>query len=132
MIGVTSLFSTPQQIVGFASDAAFSFADADRAETVIGVDGIMSGGWIPRIYSQTITLQANSASIAFFETWGEQEEAARELLTGFGTITYPGVGRKYSLPLGYLKGYIPLPEAAKTLKPRTFRIDWSNVSPASM
>ena len=131
LLTVTGLYSSPQQIQGFASDRAFFFEDVDNAETFIGVDGIMSAGWIPRMYEQTIDLQANSSSIVIFETWGQAQDAQTELYNAAATITYPGIGRSYSLSNGVLKGYVPMPEAAKTLRRRTFRITWNTITPAA-
>lgn len=33
---------------GYAADAAFAMENADTAETMLGVDGKLSAGWVPR------------------------------------------------------------------------------------
>ena len=44
MLSVPGLFSTPQQLQGFATDDIFDTAAIASAETLMGVDGNLSGG----------------------------------------------------------------------------------------
>lgn len=131
LLGVTNLYSTPVQLQGFATDAMFMTESADQAETYLGVDGIMSAGWIPQMYEQTITFQANSASIAIFDNWRLQQNAMQELFNAFATISITGTGNKYSLSNGVLKSATVIPEAAKTLRPRAFKITWNTITVAN-
>lgn len=128
-LSVANLFDTPQQIQGFASDEAFNFADIETSETVMGVDGILSAGWLPKELMQDITLQADSPSIPFFEDWYGNEQQARDLLIASGTVTYPSVGKQYNLVRGFLRGYSPAPQARKILQPRKFSIVWNYIQP---
>lgn len=130
-ISVANLFDTPQQIQGFASDEAFNFADVETSETVMGVDGILSAGWIPKELMQDITLQADSPSIQFFEDWYGNEQQARDLLIASGTVTYPSVGKEYNLVRGFLRTYNPAPQARKILQPRKFSIVWNYIQPSA-
>lgn len=129
-ISVANLFNTPIQIQGFASDEAFSFDDVESSETVMGVDGILSAGWIPKELQQSIMLQADSPSVQFFEDWYASQQQARDLLLASGTVTYPSVGKQYNLVRGILRGYKPAPDARKILQPRKFTIIWNYIQPS--
>jgi hypothetical protein len=132
LLGIVGLYSTAQQIQGFSSDAAFAIADADTAETQMGVDAAMSYGWVPRIYEQTVTLQADSSSGFLFETWVQTQDAAKEVYEAFGTITIPGIKRTYTLTNGVLRRVVIHPDAAKVMMPRRFTIHWGKVLPVPL
>lgn len=127
MLGITGLFTTAQQLQGYSADAAFAVADVDVAETQLGVDGIMSFGWLPQMYDQTISLQADSSSGFLFETWVAAQNAAKEIYPCFGLITLPGINRLYTLSGGVLKSTKAIPDARKTLAPRDFKITWNTI-----
>lgn len=130
MLGVAGLFNTPIQIQGFSADDAFSLEDVDMAETMIGVDGKMSAGWIPIIKPLEITLQADSPSNDFFDTLITAENVAREKYKLNGTILLKGTGRLYALTTGYLKRGNLMPAAKKVLQPRKFLLEFQDVTPA--
>jgi len=130
-ISVAGLYTVPQQIQGFANDEAFNFDDVDTAETVMGVDGILSTGWIPKELVQTIVLQADSDSVQLFEDWYAAQQQARENLIASGTVIYPSVQRQYNMVRGTLRGYSPTPGAKRILQPRKFSIVWNYVEPAA-
>ena len=79
MLSVESLFPSPQQLQGFAADDVFSHALVAPVETLMGVDGFLSGGWTPQPKVQTIALQADSPSTYIFDTWYAAQEQAREV-----------------------------------------------------
>ncbi len=130
MLGVTSLYSTPQQIQGFSTDAAWDAESVANAQTVMGVDGIMSAGYVAVERAQSITLQADSPSVGFFDTWAQATETARNVYFAFGTAVYPGTQRKYALTRGVLVAYPPMPGVGKLLKPVTYGITWQSITPA--
>ncbi|MFM0141734.1 phage tail fiber protein [Paraburkholderia sp. RL18-085-BIA-A] len=127
LIGISGLFTVPQQLQGFSADDAYEMAAVDNKEISLGVDGVLSAGWIPAVKVLSVTLQADSASNTFFETWFASEEAARTPYFGFGVITQPSINRIYTLTNGVLKNYTPLAQAAKTLRPRKFEIHFQTV-----
>jgi len=126
-LGVTGLFTVPQQLQGFGADDAYSMEAVENAEVIMGVDGTMSSGWVPQIKTMNITLQADSASNTFFEAWYAAQEAAREIFPAFGNVTQPGVKKTYPLINGVLSNYTPLSESKKVLQPRKFQIKWQVV-----
>jgi hypothetical protein len=126
-LGVTSFFTVPQQIAGFATDDMYSMANVDTKEVVIGVDGKLSAGYIPQIKVLEVTLQADSPSNTFFESVYAAEEAAQAPFFFFGNINQPAVSRNYTLTTGVMKNYKPLADAKKTLQPRKFEIHFGSV-----
>ena len=120
------------QIQGYAADAAFATDEADTAEVVLGVDGVMSAGWVPRMYTQTITLQADSASIDIFDGIVLAQDANRTVFRLGGVITLPGTERSYTLSRGVLNRHTSIPTAQRTLQPRTFTITWESILPTPL
>ena len=73
---VPFLFPTPVQLQGFSADNIYDMDNVDQIETAMGVDGILSGGFVFNPVNQTFVLQADSPSIAFFETWAATQVQA--------------------------------------------------------
>jgi hypothetical protein len=132
MLGVNGLFGTAQAMEGFGSDDAYSIDVVEVTESVMGVDGKMSTGWIPQIKTMHINLQADSPLNLFFETWYAAQESARNPLFAFGVVTQDSVGKVYTMVNGVLNGYTPLADAKKVLSPRKFTIKWEQVLPSQI
>ena len=130
LITVAGLYTTPQQIQGFATDDAFDFGDVDLTETMLGVDGVLSAGWVPVTYTQSITLQADSDSNEIFDQWHLAQAQLQTPLVASGTIILPATGKSYDLVKGFLKGYSPIPAAKKVLQPRKYAIQWNRMTPS--
>lgn len=128
-LGVTSLYAAPQAIQGFAVDDAFDTEALEMAETAMGVDGILTGGYVPNPTVMTITLMGDSASIPFFDNWVAATRNVRDLYYAFGTIYLVAVGKKYAMTKGILRNYPQLPDAKKTLQPVKYTIVWQSVLP---
>lgn len=112
---------------GYAADAAFAMDNVDIAETVMGVDGKLSAGWIPRPYPQVITLQPDSPSRPIFDMIVATQDAKRTVYRLNGVITLPGNQYSHSFSRGVLKNYTPVPAGHKVLQPMTFQIVWESV-----
>lgn len=117
----------PTLIEGFASDAAFLFDTPAVAEAMIGVDAKMSAGYLPSITRQTITLQADSASVRYFEDLFSATKAAREIAWMYGSVALPSVGKSFILTKGVLEQMTQAPPVGKILQPQTFQIAWNDV-----
>ena len=130
LLGVTGLFDTPVQLQGFAADEVYETEGVDSSETVMGVDGVFSAGWIPMAIKQNITLQADSDSIFIFENWYQAQQSIREIYRAFSTILLPSLQRKYTLTRGVLKTVPVTPSAKKIMQPRRFTVEWERVTSA--
>lgn len=127
---VIPLFPAPQQLQGFAADDIFDTDPLVVGETIMGVDGTLSGGFVFEKVRQGISLQADSASNAVFDAWFAAEQAAKDKFPAVGTVTFPTISTKWALSNGFLVLYPPIPNAGRLLRPRKFFIEWNFVSPA--
>lgn len=122
----------PTLIEGYASDAAFLYDTPSAAEVLIGVDGKMSAGYTPFITRQTITLQADSPSVRWFEDLLSAIKAGREVAWLYGSVALPSVGKSYTLTKGVLEQITQAPPVGKVLQPQTFQIAWNDVQPVPL
>lgn len=132
LLGITGLFDVPVQLQGFAAEDIFDAEGVDTAETVMGVDGKLSAGWVPSIKKIGVTIQADSDSIDFFERWYAAQRAVRETYFGFGSIYLRSTQKKYNLVRVVLKNYKPLPDAKKILQSRKFMLDCQEIEPSAI
>lgn len=124
------LFPTPVQIQQFAADDIYDMDQVRTVEALMGVDGVLSFGFIWVARTQNITLQANSPSNQFFDTLNAQEEATQDVYPLSGQITLPGISTKFNMINGAMTAYSPAPAAKRTLQPRRFQIMWNRVAPS--
>lgn len=129
MLSIPPIFTTPQQLQGFAADDVYDVPTIKSVETVMGVDGVLSAGFVYVPVIQEITLQADSASNAIFDQWWAQMQAAKDVYTAQGLIRLPAISSKFIQTDGYLTGYKPAPGAKKLLQPRKYEITWNSIVP---
>lgn len=131
-ITIPDLFPIPQTLQGYAADDIFSTEPFQTTEFQMGVDGLLSAGFVFMAIKQNIVLQANSPSVFLFDQWYMQQITDKEVLFANGIITLVSVGGKYALRKGVLNEYTPVPDAGRVLKPRRFSIVWESVTPAKL
>lgn len=129
-LSIAGLYPVPQIIQGYATDDAFAFPDVKSAETMMGVDGFLSGGYTPYPTIQEISLQADSVSNLIFDTWLSAQNTAREIYIANATIIYPSLSSIFTFTRGIMTSNSPLPTAKAILQPRRYQITWQNVSRA--
>ncbi len=125
-----TLFAAPVQLQGFAADDAFATEAIASVETLMGVDGILSAGFVFVPIRQTIALQGDSVSNALFDNWWNAMQTTKDVYVAQGVITLTTVQLKYALTNGSLTTYHPMSDVKKLLQPRRFGITWQTVSPA--
>ncbi len=127
IVNVPDVFPTPQQLYGFATDDAFATEETDTAEVMLGVDGIMSYGWLPFLVPMTVTFQADSPSITnTMEAWLAAQSGARQIYPAVsGQIILPQLGKEYSFQTGVLKRFSPTPPGKKVLMPQSYQLVWN-------
>ena len=128
-LGVASVYPTAQQIQGYQMDDAFAFEAVEPAQMIIGVDGLISAGYIPTLKKSSLMIQADSPSIAIFETWSAAMDQALEIYFAFASLAIPSLGTAYALTQGVLTSYVPAPSAKKVMQGRTFGITWGSILP---
>jgi hypothetical protein len=131
ILNLPGVFSSPQQIQQFSADDIFGIEEIEAAETAMGVDGTLTGGFINVPTPQTITLMADSPSGFFFDQWFAQQKAQQDTFTASGTVTLRSIGTKFTMVNGFLRRYKPAPDAKKTLQARRFTIEWQSALPSA-
>lgn len=132
MLAVAGLYPIAQQLQGYSTDDAFATEAQEIADVQMGVDGIMSAGYVPQPVRQTIMLQGDSESNVLFDTWANVMRSSREIRRASATIWIPSIGKKYALTRGVLVSYPPIPGVKKVLQARTFGITWESIAPAPL
>lgn len=126
------IFPVPVQIQGFGPDAVFDIDPVQSVEVSMGVDGIMSGGFVFTATQQNIVLQADSLSNDVFEAWWMQMQAAQTVYEAYGLCVIPALSKKYTLTRGMLTGYPPMPPGGRILGPRRYQITWQRITPSPL
>lgn len=124
-----TLFANPQQLQGFAADDSFATEPVASVEVLMGVDGILSAGFVYVPIRQTIALQADSPSNALFDNWWNAMQTTKDVFLAQGVITLTTIQTKYSLLNGSLTTFHPIADVKKLLQPRRFGITWQAVTP---
>jgi hypothetical protein len=127
MLVVADLFPIPQQLQGYSADNVFSTEAVTSVETQMGVDGILSAGWVPAPRPQTFELQADSVSSRMFDAWYQAEQVARDAFIANGVIRLPSIGLSYICTRGFLTSHMAIPDARRILQPRRFTITWQSI-----
>lgn len=132
LLTVPLFLPVPQQLQGFAADDIYDTDDVVVAETLMGVDGNLSGGTVFMPTPQTFTLQADSSSVDFFEGLDTAQQASARLggpgvFPMFGVVTLTSVGKTYTMSNGILTRSKRLPDAKRLLQPRKFQVMWQTV-----
>ena len=130
LLSIPSLFPIPQALQGFAAEDIFDVAEIEPTETLMGVDGILSAGFVFVPIDQNFAFQADSPSIVIFDTWWTAMQVVKDVYFATATVLLPGPGKKWAMNNGVLKSYKPLPDAKKVLQPQRFRITWQSALPA--
>lgn len=129
-LSAPDVFGAPVQLQGFAADDVFSSEALQSAETLMGVDGVLSAGFVYVPAPQNYMLQGDSLSVDFFETlWAQQQQNATVYrLSGLTTLL--PVQKKYTMTNGVLTNYTPISDVKKLIQPRRFTVTWESIQPA--
>jgi hypothetical protein len=130
MLSQATLFPTPVQLKGFSADNIFESDPIENAEFYMGVDGVLSTGFVYVAVPFNITLQADSASNDVFDLIYQTEQQLQQKMSIAMTVTLPSISRTWDCVNGFLRSIPLFPTAAKVLQPRKYGIVWERVSPA--
>jgi len=132
MLSISNLFDSPQQLQGFSADDIFTTEPLASAEAIMGLDGRLSAGFVFVPTTQSIMLQADSLSNDIFDQWWLAQQIAKDMYFANAVIVLTSIGKKWTMTKGVLSSFPPLPDAAKTLRPRRFSIIWESGTPANI
>ncbi len=124
---IPGLFSIPQQLQGFSADNIYDMATQEIVQTMMGVDGKLSGGFVFNPIEQTFDLMADSASNQIFETWAATQRQAKDVYIANGETTLISVNKSYICNNGFLVSLPPAPSAGRVLQPRKYVIRWESI-----
>lgn len=126
----STLFSSAQTLQGFSADDVTDMDVVEIVERLMGVDGVLSFGFVWKERIQKIRLQADSTSNQFFDTINTQQQAVQDVYPLSGTILLSAIGLKFTCTNGALTRYKPMPQVKKLIQPREYEIVWNSVTPA--
>jgi hypothetical protein len=117
-MGLTTevLYPQSQRIQGYAADDAFDPDAVENGEYSMGIDGNLSAGFVYNEVPLTITLQADSPSVALFQQIWMYEFQNRAKLQQDLTISNPSVGYRYDYKKGFMRSF-KAPAGKKILQP---------------
>lgn len=130
MFAVTGVFPVPQQLQGFAADDIFTSGAIPINETLMGVDGKLSGGFVNVPIKQNYALQGDSASNAIFDAWYLAQKATQDTFVANAVITLTTINQVWALTKGFLTSYTPIPDVKKLIQPRHYEITWESITTA--
>jgi hypothetical protein len=126
---IDGVFSTPQQLQQFAVDDVADVDTLTVAETLMGVDGFLSGGYVFNKVKYTFTLQADSPSVFVFDQWKLAQDSLEDTFPATGNLVLKSLGTKWIWNNGFLTEWSPAPNVKKILQPRKFSVEWESVIP---
>lgn len=132
ILTILSVFPAPQALEGYATDDMFATDPVVATETMMGVDGRLSAGWVPTPKTMTIALQADSPSNVIFENWYGAMQVQKDAIVAAAVISIPSIGRAYTCVRGFLSNYPPTPNGQRVLQPRRYGITWQDIIPAPL
>ncbi len=107
---------------GYAADAAFVVESTEQTQSIIGVDGEASTGFVPALTTMTVTLAPTSNAIAAFEAWYNAQELAKEAFIARAAIDLPSMQRSYQIGHLALQQVQKVPGAQRILQPMTYQL----------
>jgi len=129
MFTINGVFNNPQQLKQFGVDDVADVDTLTVAMTEMGVDGVLSGGYVFEKVSYTYTLKANSPSCFMFDQWKLANDAAEDTFTANGLLKLKSLGTKWNWRKGFLVKWQPAPNVKKLLQDRKFVVEWERVTP---
>jgi len=127
---VADLFPSGVPLQGYAADEVFSAEPATHIETMMGVDGRLSGGWVPSERTVNLSLMGDSDSNFVFEEWAGAQRQRRDALIATLIVTVFAINRVYTCTYGFLRTYSSLPDGRRILQPRRYAITFQAIDGA--
>ncbi|XKM12661.1 hypothetical protein RCS94_06440 [Orbaceae bacterium ac157xtp] len=110
------LYPTGRVIEGFAEDNLRSLEDLTLNESIMGVDGKLSHGYVEHPVVLTVSLMPDQDGYAVFENIAQAQKTLRAPIILSMTIVDVGLNRKYTLTHGALNNWKPMPDATRLLQ----------------
>ena len=124
---VASLYDSGFDVSEFSTDRMWSSEAVPLGETMMSVDGHLTGAFQYNPTKMTFTLQADSTGREFFKEVAAAMRASKEVYWIYGTLTIPGTGEVITMSKGLLDTYKPVPDGQKALQPIDYSITFESV-----
>lgn len=126
-LAVNGLFGATS-VEQFSMEDIFTTQPAEASEVMMGVDGVLSAGYIYTPKKMEIALMANSPSTVLFDLWYQTMTSQIQVFSASGTIAIPSLGYNYVMFNGFLTRYSPTSDARRVMQPRRFEITWNSIT----
>lgn len=110
------LYPTGRTIEGFAEDSLRSLEDLTLNESIMGVDGKLSHGFVEYPTVLTLNLMPDQNGYTVFENIAQAQKTLRAPIILSMTIVDVSLNRKYTLTRGALNSWKPMPDATRTMQ----------------
>lgn len=127
---VPDVFFTPQLLQGYAADDAFTQEAFELVETRMGVDGILSGGYVPSPKKLTVMLMPDSVALDTFILWAQAHVSGREAIIGGALIAYPAISKVFTLGKIFFTNWSGMPSSKKVLEPVAATLTYQDLTSA--
>ncbi|RKS87332.1 hypothetical protein DES39_0552 [Orbus hercynius] len=111
------LYPTGRVIEGFAEDSLRSLDDLVRTESVMGVDGKLSVGFVYYPVNLTLHLMPDQDGYTVFENIAQVQNTLVAPIYLSMTIVDVSLKRKYTLTKGALTSFAAMPNANRLMQP---------------
>lgn len=111
------LYPQGKTIEGFAEDSLRDLENLQVTETVMGVDGKLSAGFVFNPVNITLHLMPDHSGYSVFENIAQVQAVLKAPIFLSMTIVDVSLKRKYTLVKGVLSSWSPMPNATKTMQP---------------
>lgn len=128
---VAGVFAAPIPMEGYAADDNIDTDNLAPNEVLTGTDGNLSGGLVYVPVKLKFTLQADSPSILFMDTWYQTMVSNQQTFTANASIVAPGLGKLWTFTKGFLTGYKPTPPGKKLYQPQAYEITFKSLITAA-
>lgn len=113
------LYPTGKNIDGFANDSLRSLDDLTLSESVMGVDGKLSHGFVKNPVTINLDLMPDQQGYKTFDNISQHMRTFNTILTLSLTIIDPTLNKKYTLTNGALTSWKAMPDATSTMQAST-------------
>jgi hypothetical protein len=127
-LSIPDLGIGPVVLEGYAADDIFDVPSVSKTETVDGVDGNMSHGWVYSSTKMDIHIMPDSPSAAVFQQWAQAMDQRRDSVAGVATVIYPGLGATFSLSKVVLKDAPPMSSLKKVAQKLSYTLQIGNIA----
>ena len=108
------ILPVPVKLEGYSTDDMLNQDELNFTDSVMGIDGLKSSGYIIEKRVVNLTFMPTSASIDTFNIWINAMKVARESLEATAmSVTVPGLKNTYLFTIGNLKNGKEIPDLKK-------------------